>query len=904
VTAAPEYKPSQPPESEDPELQRINDALAARNAAKGKAEQERRAHNLSVALTFAAIGVPVFPCSSEVTSKKPLIDGWKTEASFDPLIIDIWWTQFPDAVPGWSPGALGLLAMDYDRKPGQPDGVAHIFTLAAQHGASQKLDVPAMTLTPTNGVHQVFIQPAHDTLGNVEGALSKKGINVRGKGGYLICEGAIMANGGRYTPCRKGMLWALHPDNRKTALTPLPAFIYDAITAKRKPLVHVDPNGEVTDAHQEFFTAKLEELAHKVQWAPDGTGNTELNAKVFMIAKIAALGWGSADAIRDSFSRAMALRGERTGRYNEREAGKTIESGISSGFTQPGGPLVADFHEWLLRERVQSGSIALGGPEPQPEPVPEVEPQDMTKDQSIAAALASMRAQEAGQPASQETPAPDPDDGNEQFEGGASLTDIRARLLRGMPTCGPESSEWMTRLVDANYKAMKVPFRPFALFATTAFMGGLLGRKYKTQDGLSTALFMLQVARTGTGKGEALGFWPKKFISARNQRRLRKSPVYNGAFSSTESMHGDIQSIGTTIHYRADAGGDLKGIAQPANKTDEQLRDKLYEFYDASRFGEADMMPPSSISAKKRGDRPIKGACLSLIWSVTPEEFAANYSLRFLASGGGQRLIVSHHSGHAGDPIPDDQIEKDLPADIELWLRKLLDSINDIDTAYYKASRAENPRDGEAADYDEAATQLNNARNLTVIIGYDEGAKAAIWKLELAVSEIMRKVNTNNLPSHYAVFGRTAMTVKRLALISAVLRNHAAPTITELDVAWGLNFALDCLISLAASIDRGDSGDATDGARVSAVLGWLADFHKNKNAKISWKNKQAGIAPLWWLKENADRNKAFTGAKYQTAHFLLEKTLDGLSADDRLVAHFRAGAKKPYAYSLNSGGED
>ncbi|WID96994.1 hypothetical protein QO058_01535 [Bosea vestrisii] len=471
-----------------------------------------------------------------------------------------------------------------------------------------------------------------------------------------------------------------------------------------------------------------------------------------------------------------------------------------------------------------------------------------------AAALRLLEAMQAGGAVEVE----EGEDAPQQLQGGARLREIRRRLLACVSSSSPESSPWMSRLVDANCEAMKLPFRKFALLSTIAFMGGLLGRKYKTECGLSAAQSFVLVAPSGTGKGLALGYWPKKFRAARNPRRMRKGHVINGSISSPEALHGDVQHTGTTIHYRADAGSDLKAIAKPMSTKAEELRDRIYEFYDASGLGEPAMFPPSSISGRKRGDRPIKAAQFCAIWSTTPTIFTSVYSSEFLASGGGQRFLISFHDAHGGDPIPDDEVETRLPDDIRKWLSRLLDDINDLDTAYFKASNAEYPTDDASApDFDEAEREAKRAAALTVSVKYDVAAKAAAWRLDQAVAALMREVNGKRLPAHYAMFGRVVMSAKRLALISAVLRDRERPLIGEADIAWGLAFALDCFVSLAASFDRGDSGDATDGTRESAISEWFERSKKSREIKHGKRVIQDGWVPFWWLKDRAQNNNAF-----------------------------------------------
>lgn len=74
--------------------------------------------------------------------KHPCIKAWQEKASSDPIVVDRFWTQFPDANIGIATGQdSGVVVIDIDGEPGE----ATLKDLAEAHGGLQE------TLTATTG---------------------------------------------------------------------------------------------------------------------------------------------------------------------------------------------------------------------------------------------------------------------------------------------------------------------------------------------------------------------------------------------------------------------------------------------------------------------------------------------------------------------------------------------------------------------------------------------------------------------------------------------------------------------------------------------------------------------------------------------------------------------------------
>lgn len=149
---------------------------------------------LEHALSYAELGLRIFPL--EPGTKKPIVSKWPTAATVDADQIREWWTRTPDAGIGLAAGdelAAGrfLFVLDLDQHDGGADGVEAWNELEAANGDVEAPEV----LTPTGGSHLYMTSPK--PLTNARGTLPA-GIDVRGRGGFVILPPSVHPNGSTY----------------------------------------------------------------------------------------------------------------------------------------------------------------------------------------------------------------------------------------------------------------------------------------------------------------------------------------------------------------------------------------------------------------------------------------------------------------------------------------------------------------------------------------------------------------------------------------------------------------------------------------------------------------------------------------------------------------------------------
>ncbi|HZC73349.1 MAG TPA: bifunctional DNA primase/polymerase, partial [Jatrophihabitans sp.] len=156
------------------------------------------------ALDHAARGWHVFPIRER--GKQPIVK-WREWATTDPAKIAAEFAARSCNV-GIACGPSRLLVIDEDS--------ADAF---AKFAASIGVELPeTYTVRTGRGRHFYFGMPHSVELGNAEGALKDRGLNVRGVGGYVVAAGSMHANGTSYV--------ADHPERTPA---PCPAWLTGAL---------------------------------------------------------------------------------------------------------------------------------------------------------------------------------------------------------------------------------------------------------------------------------------------------------------------------------------------------------------------------------------------------------------------------------------------------------------------------------------------------------------------------------------------------------------------------------------------------------------------------------------------------------------------------------------------------
>jgi hypothetical protein len=300
---------------------------------------------LRSALEMAGRGWYVFPCATG--AKRPALKGnWQHHATTDPGRIRDWWACRPYNI-GISCGPSGLVVIDLDmpkRRGVEPvTGVSSLTELCRRAGEPYPSATFTVT-TPSGGTHLYFRAPA-TAIANSAGRLGPF-IDVRADGGYVLGPGSRV--GGRsYARVSAGLP------------APLPAWIARALAQSPSPA----PPGPVPTAKGRqpvsYGQAALREESVRVATAREGARNDTLNRAAFSLGQLVAGGCLPGAAV------AAALAGAaRESGLPDREAARTIRSGMTAGARHPRAPLPRAARKPVIPLRPQSPRDGPGASHP------------------------------------------------------------------------------------------------------------------------------------------------------------------------------------------------------------------------------------------------------------------------------------------------------------------------------------------------------------------------------------------------------------------------------------------------------------------------------------------------------------------------------------------------------------
>jgi len=292
---------------------------------------------LDVALSYAALGWPVFPC--QPGAKVPAVKRGFHDASVDPEDLTAWWEYEPSFNIGIATGPAGLLVVDLDVKldlhleevnghPELVEGPNYVNGLLTFSETLTTRDLPWLDThevnTPSGGIHLYFAveTPVPSSAGRVG-----RGVDIRSDGGYVIAAGSS-TDAGCYELERNcdplpAPQWLVELATRSPGGTsgPVPGL---AGTSPARLAGHSgSPGGR-------YAQAALEAEVAAVRSAVDGTRNDQLCRSAFSLGQLAADGQLAAGVAVASLLEAALAAG-----LTEREAERTIASGLGAGFQHP-----------------------------------------------------------------------------------------------------------------------------------------------------------------------------------------------------------------------------------------------------------------------------------------------------------------------------------------------------------------------------------------------------------------------------------------------------------------------------------------------------------------------------------------------------------------------------------------
>jgi hypothetical protein len=531
-------------------------------------------HNLSVALWWAAQGMAVFPVNPETKAPWEGFTSWEEKATTDETVIRYWFERYqPTSVPALAVGRANLVVIDADRKPGKPDGVQAWVDICSANGIDPWAG--PVVGTPSGGLH-VFYRQNGVQLGNGEGAIRGKQINVRGHGGYVVAAGSSSQFGS----------YNLLPNIPTFDAIPV---IPDAIEEllKSSPAAQqwlnrpITISAEVTSREAAWANSALSGWCQELSGTFEGGRNNRLNAAAHKMASMVARGWINGDTVWSALYTAAVQCG-----LSDKEIRQTYASAFASGTRKPHPdleviPLVPGIHN--LQFPNKEGNVAsdqIGSNQPQTEAVKEG--YQITETGLIVPHFEHLN------------PATDDEEYNfapgvlgevmkfihEQSTNRVRQYSIAGGLILAAAICG---SAWNVSIIG----------RPMGLNLYCGVIGGSGTGKSSARSGISTLI--TAAAQTSPNISQFVG---PKVVSAAGARD------YFAQSSSYYTMWGEWQGFVENIQY----------ASRNTNLAD--IKSSVLEWFDLS--GKDEALPMTGHKDPKLRSKRIVGPAFSILADSTP----------------------------------------------------------------------------------------------------------------------------------------------------------------------------------------------------------------------------------------------------------------------------------------------
>jgi hypothetical protein len=286
------------------------------------------------ALAHAKNGFYVIPLVEN--SKRPLISDWQNRATTNPLQIDSWWTEHPNANIGIACEVSNLIVIDLDTSKGAAPphpwdelGVKNgedVFREICKKAGDGQLFETYSVKTPSGGKHLYF----YDQNIAIKQGTEINGwwrVDSRSKGGYIVAEGS------RLFDSVNGSTDHYRSIGNHSVVLNFPTWLRDELSPKAIRETFVSSSSDstsnvssTTTFSREFAEQVLSERCTLIRNTPEGSRNQSLIKHATYIGKIIGMGSLDEKLASQSLLEAAILSG-----LTQFESVNAIKTGIKYG---------------------------------------------------------------------------------------------------------------------------------------------------------------------------------------------------------------------------------------------------------------------------------------------------------------------------------------------------------------------------------------------------------------------------------------------------------------------------------------------------------------------------------------------------------------------------------------------
>lgn len=705
---------------------------------------------LKTALSYAAAGIPVFPCrhADERTdtydengveivlkAKTPLTgNGFKSATKSERIINILFGERHPEALIGAPTGEqMGAWVLDIDVHKDDDGNVINGYeTMAILEDQNGPLPRTAVAKTAGGGEHHYFrYVPGVRNRGRL-GA----GLDVRGMGGYVVMPGSRLETGAEY-------VWLDWEGEGLPPLPDAPQWLLDLVLPQQQPAGASDYHYETgqNDIYVErAVEAELRELASAAQ----GGRGEAVNRSAFNLGTLVGAGALSRSEAEAGLYDAAYANGV-VSKDGEREIRAKIRRGLDAGIKQP-----------------------RHIPEPQDDMAGwgNVDYRMLVENSQRKKAAATDREQSAASHIQDDEMIPI---GNAESDDDAPEYTLTAvEDLENLTYPGGLVQD----LIDWITESAEQPSRALALAAVIPFVATLAGARYSTGSrDTRPNLYTVALAESGFGKEHARSQIKRLLMSSHGifdhfsgPARIMSASALREVLEKQSAVYCMIDEFGGFVREITDRKA---GSHQRAISTD------LRDYYSASTtFFEG---------AAYRGTPPkrIYNPCFCLHGTSTPEQFWAALSSASAEDGLLPRLILFHVKGEKPPSVKPGRDVRDVPS----MLQQKIADLAGIDVVKARSS-TKLPA--------VAAWQENKPH----VVPWTPDALAMLRAVKEAVEAEEKRVAVECKP----FVRRIIENAIKLALIVAVGIDPKEPVISEAAFDWATAVAWSCAAEMLSEV--------------------------------------------------------------------------------------------------------
>jgi hypothetical protein len=281
------------------------------------------------ALVWARLGLPVFPlfevfegrcacrrpdCTGARRGKHPRVLGGLTAATLDVTTICKWWSWWPESNIGIRTGSPSIVAIDLDTAP----------AAAALLERVDGRDLGGLLTATGRGYQLWYLAPDVDDVPNATTLGGIEGLDVRGRGGYVVAPPSLHYSGAEYRIVRG-------------ELTALSSFLHVQLRARpRAAAPQTDARAPCKGEGTPFGLAALRRECAELRTTAEGSRNRKLNLVAYLAGRLVAGGELSEAYAAAQIGPAAREAGLESTEISGRDGqGGTLWSGLRAGQRSP-----------------------------------------------------------------------------------------------------------------------------------------------------------------------------------------------------------------------------------------------------------------------------------------------------------------------------------------------------------------------------------------------------------------------------------------------------------------------------------------------------------------------------------------------------------------------------------------